>query len=145
MRSGQANMDNVDEQGEYKIPPKGKYNVEILEVADATTKNGDPMLTPKFSIAEGEYQGCWIWDNIIISDDPQSPGFKILGRSKHFLHCINEPYKGDPVKWNCDNWVGRICRIKMDYEPPNENHKNTKAIVTEYILDDGIEQEELPL
>jgi len=144
VRKGTVNLDGVDEQGEYKLPPQGKYNVEILEVADKTSKSGDPMLSVKFAVAEGEYSGCWVWDNIIISDDPESPGHKILGRSKHFLHCIGEPYEGDPVEWNCDNWIGKICKIKIDHEPPNEYHQNIRAIITEYILVDGMEQEKMP-
>ena len=143
---GQVDMDKAQEQG--IIAPQDIYTAELIEKKDGTSKNGDPMVAIKLAIAEGEFRGKWVWDNIIISDDPESPGYKILGRSKHFLHCIAEPYEGKAVEWDSDRWIGRVCKIRIDHEPPNEYHKMAKPIIVEYMLiDEGqqtLPQEDLP-
>lgn len=141
---GTIDMSNAQEQGTIQLPPQGIYNVEIVEKRDGTSKSGDVMVAIKLVITDGEFRGSWVWDNLVISDDIESPGYKILGRTKHFLHCINQPYEGKTVEWDSDNWLGRICKIRIDHEPPNEYHKRIKGIVTEYILDEEIEQEPMP-
>ncbi|MFA5340440.1 MAG: hypothetical protein WC332_01565 [Clostridia bacterium] len=144
----------VREQGEYVLLPEGEYDVVIEEVRDTDkdgnaqeTKNGDPMITIKLVPSSGVYQDeAWVWDNITISDNPNSPGFKILGRSKHFLHCIGEPYE-DKFSWDSANWLYKKCRIKVEHEPPNQYHKKPKAIVSGYILTDDLQEpaEDSPL
>lgn len=121
--------------------PQGIEIVEIVAKKDKTTQNGDPMVSVAFAIAEGNFRGQWIWDNIILSENPASPGFKFLGRSKHFLHCIGQPYKSDDP-WNSDNWMGRICKVKIEIEPANKFHSASKSIITKYILDEGVEKTE---
>ena len=136
---GQADMSKVKEQGQFSDLPAGEYLAEIVEIKDGFTQNGDPMPAVKLQILTSGYEDCWVWDNIIISDNPNSPGYKILGRSKLFLHCIGEPYEGESVPFDTDNWMGRHVRIETDVELPNKYHKYNKAIVARYILG-----EELP-
>jgi hypothetical protein len=139
--SGRLNTTGIEEQGNYKLPPKGEYNVEIIKVMPKTTENRDPMISTKFSIAGGEYQGVTLWDNIILSEDPDSPGYAILGKTKHFLHCLNEEYEGE-FSWNENNWLGKITKIKLGHEEPNKYHPDyTKAIVTQYVLDEAMQKE----
>lgn len=130
---GTTDFSNVREQG--AIAPQDIYMVDIAEKRDKTSKNGDPMISIKLVIAEGPYIGDWVWDNILIPK-PDSPSAAILGRTKHFLHCIGEPYEEDIVQWDSDRWVGKTCKIRLDHEPPNEYHKRVKPVVSEYILED---------
>ena len=133
---GKTSMAGVKEQtGNISLlPEKGEYDVEIVVVKENMSKKNDPMPSIKLQIVSGQFKDCWLWDNILI---PQvgSVASKILGRTKHFLHCIDEEYEGDEISWDTDNWIGKRIRIKIDHETPNQHHKNTKAIVEEYILD----------
>ena len=131
---GQTDMRNVKEQGEYSLPSVGTHVVELVDKIDKESSNGDPMISIKLLIAEGIDTGSWVWDNILIPS-PESPSSKILGRTKHFLHCIGEPYDGE-IEWDSNNWIGKVFKIKVDHELPNQYHKNTKAIVSGYIIDE---------
>lgn len=138
-------MSGVQEQGEFVLLPIGEYYTEIINKKDMESANGDPLVVVKLLVCRGEYKGiAWVWDNILIPP-LSSPSAKILGRTKHFLHCIGEPYEGEEVAWNSDNWLGKEVKIKIDHEQPNKYHKFIKPIVVQYILDEDTSQEESPL
>jgi hypothetical protein len=96
---GTVNMNGVQESvgGSCPLPPEDIYNVEIVLVKDKTSSAGDPMVSIKLNIITGEYMDSWVWDNILLPH-LDSQAVKILGRTKHFLHCINEPYDGEEVE-----------------------------------------------
>lgn len=137
-------MKDVKEQGKFVTLPEGEYLMEITEKTDKESSNGDPMVLIKLSVYAGEFQDeAWVYDNILIPP-LSSPSAKILGRTKHFLHCIGEPYEGEEVEWDSDNWVNRQVKVRIIHEQPNEYHKFVKPVIAEYILDEEIEQEEGP-
>ena len=151
---GKTNMNDVNEQGTFKLLPEGEYLMQIAEVVDIdkfnmplTTKNGDPMV--RLMLKPVGQNDVWVWEQIVISENPDSPGFQIKGRSKHFLHCIGEPYEGE-FEWNSDNWKGKRVKATIKHEPPNDFHKYPKAVVDSYILDEeetaknAIEDTEIP-
>ena len=51
------------------------------------------MISIGMAVSRGERIGAWLWDNIIFPK-PGSPAERIIGRTKHFLHCLNEPCEG---------------------------------------------------
>jgi hypothetical protein len=150
---GKTNMNDVNEQGTFTLLEEGEYLMKISEVVDTdktglplTSKNGDPMI--KIMLEPVDQPNVWVWDNIIISDNVNSPGYQIKGRSKHFLHCIGEPYEGE-FDWNSDNWKGKRVKVSIKHEPANEYHKYIKAVVDSYILDEEglgkkVEEAEIP-
>ena len=137
------NTTGVAEQGEFEVCEKGDHYAHIEEVREAITQNGDDMASVKFVVDSGASQDSWVWDNIVISDNPDSPGYKVLGRTKHFLHCIGEPYEGE-IKVDTDNWKGKKVKIRVDHEQPNQYHKSIRPIVTAYLIDEEQEKEEGP-
>jgi len=144
---GVSNLSGVKEQGKFTLPPEGIYEIEIAEKKDGQSSNGDPMISIKLVICAGEYQDeAWVWDNILIPS-LDSPAAKILGRTKHFLHCIGEPYEEEETLWDSDKWVWKRCKVRLVHEAPNAYHKFPKAIVAEYILNEEVvqpEQEDSP-
>lgn len=140
MAKGTIDMSGVDEQGMYKLPPEGEYVVSVTETKDKITQSGDPMISITLEIVSGEFKGCLLWDNIILSNNPDSPGYKILGKTKHFLRILGESYEGK-IEWDSDNWMRKECKIRLNHESPNEYHSYPKAIVGAYILDDRLETE----
>lgn len=105
---GTADMSSVKEG--FAVLPEGEYTVKIDAIEPGTTQNGDPKFAVKFIICTGEFIGWWVWDNITISENPNSPGFKILWRTKKFLKCIGEPHEGK-IEYDTDNWYG--CKLKI--------------------------------
>jgi len=135
---GQVKMTGVKEQGTFSELPAGEYIAEITDIKDGFTQSGDAMPAIKLQIVTPGLTDCWLWDNIIISDNPDSSGYKILGRSKHFLHCIGQPYEGDIVAFDTDEWMYKQVRIKTGVELPNKYHKYNKPTVEQYILDEAL-------
>lgn len=131
---GRIDMSSTKEQGEYSLPAVGIHTVELIDKIDKESSNGDPMVSIKLEITEGTDEGCLVWDNILIPS-PDSSASKILGRTKHFLHCIGEPYEGE-IEWDSNNWIGKVFKIKVGHELPNQYHKNTRAIVSGYVISD---------
>lgn len=137
----QTNMTNVKEGGDFILVEEGEHIAKIDEIREQVTENGDDMLTVKFTIIAGLSVDGWVWDNIIVSDNPNSPGYKILGRTKHFLHCIGEPYE-DIITIDTDNWKGKEVKIKVYHEPftNKKTGKTTiKAKVGTYLLDEELQ------
>ena len=145
---GRTNMSGVQEQtgggGSCPLPDEGEYFVEITLVKDGFSKAGDPMPSIKLRIVSGPFQNSWVWDNILIPD-ANSPAAKILGRTKHFLHCIGEPYDGDDLAWYTERWLYKPCKIRIEHEAPNDYHKKIKPIVAEYIIEDEIAGDDSPI
>jgi len=129
---GQTNFNDVDEQEEFgprKLLPDGKYLFQITEIQDKETKNGDPMISVKLQCIDERYEDIWVWDNIVIPT-PNSPGWGIAGRTKHFLHCINEPFQGN-FSWDSDNWKYKKVKANVESETYNDKLKN---VIKGYIL-----------
>jgi len=132
---GTVNMSGIQEQGEYPLVPEAEYLFEIVEVVDGYSKNNDPMIAIKLVIKDGVYAGNWVWDNILIPS-LDSSAVKILGRTKHFLHCIGEDYDGEEVTYDSDNWKYKEVYAEVGHELPNSYHKKTKPVISQYNLKD---------
>ena len=130
---GTTNMRNVRESG--SVLPLNEYNFQITDKKDKTSSNGDPMVNITLTVIDGEYKGDVVYDNILIPA-PDSPAARILGRTKHFLHCINEEYEGEEVIWDSDNWLGKTIKAMIAHEEPNQYHRNKRAVISEYMLDE---------
>lgn len=133
---GRTNMTGIQESGDGNFPaiPAGSYTMRIERIKDKTTANGDPMVSIGLVVASGQYKGRYVWDNIVIPL-ANSPAIKILGRTKHFLHCIGEPYEGE-IEYDSERWMDRIVQVVVDVELPNKYHNDDKNIVSEYVLEE---------
>lgn len=127
-----ANTTGISEQGVFEPIPSGTYTVKITNKSDKTTQNGDPMVNIELTIqGSGDYAGRKVWDNIVIPQEG-SPAIKILGRTKHFLHCIGEPYEGD-IEIDSDAWLDKVITIVVGMDTYKGKKKN---IVADYFLDE---------
>jgi len=106
------NYDDHEEQEGFRCLPDGNYMFEILEKEDTYSKDDDVMIKITLRcIEEGEYEGIYVWDNILLPE-PDSRAHKIIGRSKRFLHAIGEPYQGN-FDTDTDDWVGKTVEAKI--------------------------------
>ncbi|MCF6147307.1 MAG: hypothetical protein E3K37_01470 [Candidatus Kuenenia sp.] len=62
-------FDKIGEIEDYSPVPEDSYVCELVEITEDETKNGDEMWKLKFEIAEGEYQGRYLFDNIVFSPE----------------------------------------------------------------------------
>lgn len=117
-----------ESKGGFQLVPEGIYEVEILEVADKVTQNGDPMASVKMGITEGQFKGQWLFDNIVIPK-PESPAFKIMGRTMHFLHCIGEPYQGR-FSTDTDKWGYKKLKVKVKHKIQEKGKRAGEMVAT---------------
>lgn len=126
---GTLNFKGVEEQGMFVLLPEGEYVVRITETRDKTSKKGDGYVAVKFTVMEGEWTGNPAWDNINFVES-------ILGRTKHFLHVIGEPYEDDKVQYDSDNWKDRELRITIKH---GEYEGKPKMNVVKHDFVDGVD------
>ena len=131
---GHINTTGINENASFALCPEGEHWFEISETEDATTKNGDPMVKITLKGVDPESTGSFVWDNIVIPL-PNSPSFKIMGRTKHFLHCIGEPYEGE-VEFDSDRWIGRkaLAFIRHEEYRAKDQSIKTKAVIVFYTM-----------
>lgn len=75
---------------ERGLAPEGEYLLHVLDCIEQTSQNGNPMFVVKAAIAEGKYEGMWIWEYIV-----ESAGWKL----KQFAESVGVslPAEGDDV------------------------------------------------
>jgi hypothetical protein len=129
---GTINMRGVVESGSFKLLPEGIYNVIIIEVSERVTKNGDPMANVTFEVTSGDYSSSLVWDNIIFPIEG-SLASKIKGRTMHFLHAIDEPYKNEELSYDTLHWMRKPAKIEVIHELYKGNNQ---AKVGNYIIDE---------
>lgn len=135
---GRMNTTGVEEGTGFRLPPEGDYMVEIVEVGEKNTKNGDPMAMLTLEIKTGEYKGCKIWDNIVIPL-PSSPSIAIMGRTKHFLHCIGEQYNGE-FEYDTERWKLKKVNVtvKQEIQEQGKYAGKHRCVIADYILDESL-------
>lgn len=131
---GHTNTTGVKESTGFPLPSEGDYELKIIEIGETITENGDPMAKLVLEITSGKYEHCLIWDNIVIPGEG-SPAIKILGRTKHFWHCIGEPYEGN-VAWNTERWLHKkvMASLKHEIQKGGKNAGRLRAVIDSYIL-----------
>ena len=104
-----SDMTGVEENTDFPLLPQGLYSCRVSNVEDGYSQAGDPMIKVTLEVISGEYVGRLAFDRILFPKKG-SKAEKILGRSKHFLHSIDEPYEGAFVI-DSDNWIGKKCDV----------------------------------
>ena len=143
MATYKYNYNGVDESGSFQNLPNGEYKGIISSYSEVNTKtkeplvtrNGDPKINLKITITDpSEFKGMMIFPDIILYLDPKSRG---SGMTKHFLHCIGEPYEGE-ININPDNWINKTVFMSIELEDPNQWHSKQKSVVKQYKLQEDI-------
>ena len=96
--------------------PEGVYMIQIESVEDGKSQNQDPMISIKLEITDGPEEGSFLFDRILLSENPNSPGWKIRWRAKQFLKAIGEPHHGDSFDWDSGRWPYKKCLVKVGHE-----------------------------
>jgi len=134
MKGTMKQMEEVSADQEFELLPKGSYLFEISDVVCKTSKNKDPMIQITLTVAKGEYKNRKVWDNIILSENPKSPGWKIRWRAKMFLKAINEEHHGDSFVWDSDEWTWKKCVGEVVHQEQTEGKYagKMKAVINRY-------------
>ena len=118
MQYGVDTLEAEENTGGFVLIPEDTYEAMVIEKSDKITSKGDPMVSVKMEILNGQYKGKWLFDNIVIPKTG-SPSFKIMGRTMHFLHVIGQPYQGK-FKTDSDKWLWAKLKVKVKHEVQKE-------------------------
>lgn len=140
MRGNMNGMEEVSvDRPTFELLPKGTYCFLVQTKEDKTSRSGDPMVALTLEVADGEYAGKLVWDNIILSTNPESKGWKIRWRAKMFLAAIGEEHKGDSFAWDSDRWIYCKCLGLVEHEPKTDKDgkplvpEQMKAVIKQYL------------
>ncbi|MMZ45236.1 hypothetical protein D3C76_403760 [compost metagenome] len=76
------NLTDVKEDSGFEVLPKGDYNAVVDELEFGESKKGNPMVTVKFKITDGEHENRVLFDYWVLAGDGAEFG---LGKLKKFL------------------------------------------------------------
>lgn len=129
MKGKMIRMNEVEDKPAYELFPEGIHDFTIVEVRDGETKNGDPSINITLKAKDKK-----IFDNIVLSDNHDSPGWNVRWRAKMFLKAIGEPHHGDEFPWDSEKWAfktlrGKVKHVKKGY---GENPDLIVSKVVEY-------------
>lgn len=119
---------------DYQVAPEGDYTLVIKTASDEKdklpriTKNGDPYVSVKCEIEDGEYKGTAVWHNVTFLD----PQMKGAGMAIHWLKTIGEPWEGE-FEVMPDQWVGRTFKAHLSV---GMNNKGQAKNEISYLIDD---------
>lgn len=107
-------LSQVEEQKGFELIPKGKYEAIVDEIEFSESKAGNPMITAKFKIVEGEFESRILYDYWVLS----GPGAE-FGQAKLKKFLVRVCPEVDLSAFNpetfCDDGdaVGRDCIIDV--------------------------------
>jgi hypothetical protein len=76
------NLNDVEEDKGFEIIPKGTYPAVVDELDFGESSNGNPMITVKYKLVEGEFEGRVLFDYWVLQGKGADFG---LGKLKKFL------------------------------------------------------------
>jgi hypothetical protein len=99
------NFAEVQNASEYEPVPDGSYVVEIEDVEETATKNGDDMFRLKHRVIEGDQKGRCVFDNVPLTQ-------AAWPRLKLILESVGVEVSGE-VDVVPSLLVGRRCRVEV--------------------------------
>lgn len=92
----------------YTPLPEGEYNLVIEKAEEKDSKNGDPMLSLKFKVDGGQYDGRFLFETVMLSHS--NPKVVEMGQRK--LHSIML-LTGVTAPKDASDFVGRTLTTKV--------------------------------
>jgi len=102
------------------VLPKGSYHVEIYSAKDQKSNAGNDMVNVTYSVLNDEYKNARVFEYLTFTE-------KSMGRIKHFLHMINEPYEGN-CQIDSGNWIGQCLKIDVAIETSQDYPDKNRVI-----------------
>ena len=89
--------------------PNGTYTLEIVNVEEKESSEGNPYLAWKWKVANGTYKGTAVWDNTSLQP-------KALWRLKNLLDCLGVDTTQGKTGINFGELKGMVCAVKIENE-----------------------------
>ena len=107
------NFPEVPDAKSFMPVPAGKYLCKLVDVNETQTQRGDEMWKLKFEIMDGEYDGRFIFDNMVFSKAAESRVKLICSRLG--LETEKE------LEFYPEDLKGRSCFVIVEIEEYEDN------------------------
>ena len=111
-------FDKVDDVQDFSPLPEGQYFCRLAEVEEASTQYGDEMWKLRFAVAAGQYQGRYIFDNLVFSE-------AALKRVKLICSRLGLDVSGQ-LDLTPSSIKNRTCNVTVEVEEYEDNEGKTK-------------------
>ena len=121
---------------ESRPAPAGKYDLQVLNVESATSKNGKPQLIAHLGF-EGRENTPDLRHYMSLpanGDEPSSSAFKSL-LLKRFATLFKVPY--DERGFDTDAWIGARQHAEVSLSEPDDNGNVYNRLVTPRLADES--------
>lgn len=128
--------DTEPEKSNFKIPSEKEHLFQVINLIENVDNNQDIIIV-KCEVIGGEEEGRSLL--IRLSLDDSWKGFFV---TRLFLKAINEPYKGNELLINTDDWQAKQFYATVKH---NKNKDGSKiyANILEYNFEKTIEQKSI--
>jgi hypothetical protein len=109
---------NVDDVQDFSPLPDGKYLCMLADLEEGSTRHGDEMWRLKFQVAEGEYKGRYVFDNLVFSDSA-------MKRVKLVCSRLGIDVSGE-VDLTPDMLLGKMAVLTLEQEEYEDNEGRVK-------------------
>ena len=114
----QIDFDEVEDVKGFKPLPAGTYTCRLEEVEESSTQWGDEMWKLKFVVTEGQYEGRWIFDNLVFSA-------RAMKRVKFICSRLGLAVAG-AMNLTPEMLQGRSCAVQVDIEDYTDGEGRAK-------------------
>ena len=101
-------FNTVDDIQDFSPLPEGTYFCRLSQVEEATTQNGHDMWKLRFVVEAGDYQGRYIFDNMVFSE-------AALKRAKLICFRLGLDVSGE-LNLTPSVITDRTCNVTVDIE-----------------------------
>jgi len=110
--------------GNFELLPKGKYNVQVVDVTAKTSSNGNDMDNVKMKVIEGEHAGRYIFSNLVWTE-------KALFRVRQYLEACGVEVPEGAMDVDMEETIG--CELTVDighrdYKDKNGDDKTSEDV-----------------
>lgn len=117
----ELNLDKHNEDVGFVVLPKGSYQVEIYSAKEQRSRAGNETVLVAYNVLNDEYKNAKVFEYLTLTE-------KSMGRIKHFLHMIKEPYENDPVPMDTGNWIGQCLKIDVAIETSQDYPDKNRVV-----------------
>jgi len=115
----QIDFTKIDDLKDYEPLPDGQYQCRLADVTEATTRNGDQMWKLKHVVTSGQFEGRYIFDNLVFSQAAMS-------RVKLICSALGLDVT-QAVELNPDDLFDRACAVTVITEEYSDFEGYTKS------------------
>lgn len=114
---------------DFEPLPADAYRVKVESCEDKKTQTGKDQTSIKLVVAEGEFEGRVLFDNLVWTNNNGEQNKVSLGRLRAYTIAIHGEEAGAGANIDTESLVGGVCQVVVQMK--TRVRKDTNETVTE--------------